>query len=208
MCKSSLHFPIKRSVCLMISLLVVLISSCKANATPTVAVGTEEVTPTVAVGTEEARLDFFPLGLFDVLPDDFGYVKAGGFNMVHLYHSAQTLDDAKAYLEAAQAAGLRVRQNMPRQYLYASDEFWIGWVTTLSAYDALAWWYLPEEPTDHAALARLYRIIHQYDPRHRPAVTYFGTLDHLEDWCDVVDIVMIGSYIEYYRAPVHYENSD
>jgi hypothetical protein len=157
--------------------------------------------PTVAVDKEEARLDFVPLGLYDVLPDDFGKVKAGGFNMVHLYDSRQDLADARAYLEAAQAAGLRVRQNMPHRYLYAGDEFWIEWVTTLSAYDALTWWYLPEEPTDHAAIARLYNIVHQYDPRHRPAATYFAGTYDLANWCDVVDIIMIGSYVEYHQVP-------
>ena len=144
---------------------------------------------------------FVPLGLYAVSEDDFGKVKAGGFNMVHQYDSRQSLAGAKAYLEAAQVAGLKVRQNMPDQYLYAGDEFWIEWVTTLSAYDNLAWWYLPEEPTDHAAIARLYGIVHQYDPRHRPATTYFGTIEGLEDWCDVVDIVMIGSYPEYHGYP-------
>jgi hypothetical protein len=190
MCGSSPHVPMTRSLCLIIILLFILALSCQANAAPT-----------VAFDQETARLDFFPLGLYDVHPDEFDKVKASGFNMVHQYDSSQSLADAKAYLEAAKTAGLKVRQNMPSRYLYANDEFWVEWVTTLSAYDALAWWYLPEEPTNHAAIARLYRIVHQYDPQHRPAVTYFGDISGLADWCDVVDIIMVGSYVEYHQVP-------
>jgi len=181
---------------LMIILFVAVMSSCEAD-----------VSPGVTVDNEEANLDFFPLGLYDVKlnADDFAEVKARGFNMVHIYDPTQSLADAEAYLEAAAAAGLRVRQNMPSQYLYRGDEFWIEWVTTLSAYDALAWWYIPEEPIihdyDHATIARLYEIIHQYDPQHRPAALYFGTTHGLEDWCDVVDIIMIGCYPEYHEEP-------
>ena len=160
-----------------------------------------DISPRVAAVDKQAALDFFPLGLFDVAPEDCGDVKAAGFNMVHQYHSTQSLAEAEAYLIAAEAAGLRVRQNMPDNYLYETDEFWIGWVTTLSAYDALTWWFLPEEPTDHAAIARLYDIVHSYDPQQRPAASYFADFEGLGDWCDVVDIMMVGSYPEYYEEP-------
>jgi len=180
---------------LIIVLSIVLISNCKSNASPR-----------IALDNEKANLDFLPLGLYTVpRTDSFNKVKAGGFNMVQVYHDTQSLAEAQAYLEAAEAAGLRVLQNMPRDYLNADDEFWIQWVTTLSAYDALAWWYLPEEPTlngtPHAAIARLYNIIHQYDPKHRPAAMYFGIEGPLEDWCDVVDIIMAGCYPEFESEP-------
>jgi hypothetical protein len=179
---------------LMIILFIVLGLSCEVN-----------VGPSVALEYEEANPDFFPLGLYAVPSDAFDQVEAGGFNMVQIYHWNQSLAEAQAYLEAAEAAGLRVRQNMPRDYLYAGDAFWIEWVTTLSAYDALAWWNLPEEPiirgTDYAIMARLYEIVRQYDPQQRPAVLYFGTTQGLEDWCDVEDIIAVGCYPEYMGQP-------
>jgi hypothetical protein len=137
--------------------------------------------------------------------DNIQEVQEGGFNMVQIYHDTQSLEEAIAYLEAAEEAGVMVLQNMPRDYLDASDEFWIKWVTTLSAYDSLAWWYLPEEPTlrgvSHADLARLYNIIRQSDPKQRPAATYFGIEGPLSEWCDVVDIILAGCYPEYSGEP-------
>jgi len=179
---------------LMLILSLVLMPNCTPNASPRSVIGNGAVS-----------LDFMPLGLYTVLADDFPEVKAGGFNMVQVYHDTQSLDEARAYLEAAEAEGLKVLQNMPRHYIHADDSFWIQWVSTLSTYDALAWWYLPEEPTlrgvSHADIARLYNIIHQYDPKHRPAATYFGIEGPLNDWCDVVDIIMAGCYPEYESEP-------
>jgi hypothetical protein len=153
-----------------------------------------------------STVDFFPLGLYEVRSSDyFDEIKAAGFNMVHMYHPAQSLAEAEAYLDAAEAAGLKVRQNMPTDYLYAGDEFWIQWVTTLSSYDALAFWYLPEEPIfrgyDHASMVRLYEIAHQYDPQQRPVTTYFATLFSLQHWCDAVDVMMVGCYPEWMEQP-------
>jgi hypothetical protein len=57
------------------------------------------------------------------------------------------------------------------------DEYWIEWVSTLAAYDNLAWWYLPEEPrvADYEAMRCLSEIVHEYDPQGRLAAAYFGT---------------------------------
>lgn len=151
------------------------------------------------------KLDYFPLGLYTVPINKLQEVQAGGFNLVQLYHDTQSLEEAISYLEAAEEAGLMVLQNMPRDFLDASDEFWIKWVTTLSAYDSLAWWYLPEEPTlrgvPRASLARLYTIIRQFDPKQRPAATYFGIEGPLTEWCEVVDIILAGCYPEYAGEP-------
>jgi hypothetical protein len=167
--------------------------------------GRTDLVPKVSVVGKVADLGFFPLGLYTVPSDGFDEVREAGFNLVQIYHWTQSLDEAKAYLEAADAVGLKVNQNMPDDYLLAGDAFWIEWVTTLSAYDALAWWYLPEEPIyrnrDPDAMARLYEIVHQYDPQHRPVALYFGVIGRFEDWCEMADIIMVGCYPEYMVKP-------
>ncbi len=149
--------------------------------------------------------NFIPIGLYDVPSTAFQEVKERGFNTVQLYYDTQTLAEAEDYLQKAGDAGLRVIQNMPRASLSAGDDFWIQWVSELSKYDSLLWWYLPEEPTlhgdSHADLERLYTIVHQYDPQHRPVATYFGIFGPLDEWCDTVDIIFVGCYPEYSNEP-------
>lgn len=157
-------------------------------------------TATPAPVAEDASA--FPLILYDVPQEALAAVAATGFDTVHLYSSRQTLAQAKRYLQAAQAVGLQVVQNMPAAYRYREAAFWIEWVTTLAAYDNLAWWYLPEEPRvfDEQGMARLYDIVHQHDPQKRPVAVYFGTT-HLARWCDVTDILLVPAYPEYHEAP-------
>jgi hypothetical protein len=144
----------------------------------------------------------FTLGLYDVPMEALPAVRAVGFAFVHVYDSRQSLTDAIRYLAAAEAVGLQVIQNMPSAHLHDGDEYWIEWVSTLAAYDNLAWWYLPEEPrlADYVAMRRLYGIVHEYDPQGRPAAVYFGTT-RLARWCDVSDIMLVPAYPEYHRAP-------
>jgi hypothetical protein len=155
----------------------------------------------VPVLPRDVELDF-SLGLYDVPLESLPAARAAGFGLVHLYESRQSLTEAIRYLAAAQGADLKVIQNMPSGHLYSGDAFWIKWVTTLAAYDSVAWWYLPEEPrrADRQALRRLYEIVREYDPRGRPAAVYLGTT-HLEGWCDVADILLVPAYPEYHGAP-------
>lgn len=153
----------------------------------------------------ESPLEYLLLGLYTVPIESFSTVKEAGFNTVHIYHDTQSLSEAKQYLEAAEDLGLKVSQNMPRDYLSEGDGFWIDWVTSLSVYDNLVMWYLPEEPdvrgVAHNSLARLYEIVKQYDPQDRPVALYFGGTQNLEIWCDVADIILIGCYPEYHGEP-------
>jgi hypothetical protein len=142
----------------------------------------------------------WPIGLFDIPLADHSALQNTGFDTVHQFNSTQTLSQAIAYLDSAEAAGLQVIQNMPSDSLYESDEFWIDWVQSLRDHDALIWWYLPEEPSDRGATRRLYRIVREYDPRQRPAITYFATMA-LGTWCDSVDGILVGSFPEYYEEP-------
>lgn len=142
----------------------------------------------------------WPIGLFDVPRADHSLLPSTGFDTVHQFNSTQTISRAIAYLDSAEAAGLQVVQNMPSGSLYESDEYWIDWVQSLSDYDTLVWWYLPEEPTDYGATRRLYRIVREYDSWQRPAITYFATTA-IGTWCNAVDGILIGSFPEYYGEP-------
>jgi hypothetical protein len=150
----------------------------------------------------ESLVTGFVLGLYDVPMEDLPTVKAAGFDLVHLYDSQQSLPHAMRYLAAAQGAGLRVIQNMPSKHLHDGREFWVNWVSTLAAYDNLAWWYLPEEPrsSDYEAMREIYEIVREYDPKGRPAAVYFGTTQ-LTQWCGITDILLVPAYPEYHQAP-------
>jgi hypothetical protein len=163
---------------------------------------TTKVTNPAVTLTTKAVAPSFPLGLYDVPLEALSAARKAGFELVHIYDSGQSLTNAIRYLTAAQETGLQVIQNMPSAHLHDGDEFWIEWVSTLAAFDNLSWWYLPEEPriTDYEAMRRLYEIVREYDPEGRPAVVYFGTT-HLEQWCDISDIMALPAYPEYHHAP-------
>lgn len=144
------------------------------------------------------------LGLYGVDPqDDLALIADSGIDVIHQYYQTQPLSNAIAYLDAAQAAGLRVVQNMPVARLTEGDAFWIGWVTTLSAHPALHWWYMPEEPTIeiHEPLVNLYQLIKTHDPNAHPAVLYGISIDDATAWCDTNDVIMSGAYPSFHNYP-------
>jgi hypothetical protein len=155
-------------------------------------------TPTSPPSFPRPAPPVWPIGLFDIPLADHSALQSTGFDTVHQFNSTQTISWAIAYLDSAQAAGLQVIQNMPSDFLYESDEFWIDWVQSLGDHDALTWWYLPEEPSDHGATRRLYRIVRESDSRQHPAITYFATME-LGTWCDSVDGILVSSFPEYYE---------
>jgi hypothetical protein len=144
----------------------------------------------------------FTAGIYDVSIEQIPVARSLGFDMVQVYDSRQDLTSAMRYLAAAQAVALGVIQNMPSSHLEDDPEFWKKWVTTLAAFDNIVWWYLPEEPRpdNRAAMQELYDLVHEIDPKQRPVAVYFGTT-HLEDWCDVADIILVPAYPDYHRAP-------
>ena len=146
----------------------------------------------------------FPVGLYAVESSSFSDVQAAGFDRVHQYDSKQDESDAIAYLQAAEAAGLGVVQNMPSDFLAYSEAFWAGRIDALSPYAALDVWYLPEEPTNLSAIEQLHDWVRLRDPGNRPAGTYFANLLDLNQWCDVVDVFLVGSYPDVSSNPGHH----
>jgi hypothetical protein len=163
--------------------------------------GTRAVDDLLVQPLDPAQLTGFPLGLYDVDTASFATIQAAGLDRAHRYNSTQSQDDAIAYLQAAEAVGLDVMQNMPSDYLTYSESFWTDWIDAVSSYNALAVWYLPEEPTNQTAIERLHDLIRLRDPQSRPAGTYFAALTTLDQWCDSVDVLHIGAYPEYSGQP-------
>ena len=143
----------------------------------------------------------FTLGLYDVHMADMNIVKAGGIGRVHRYSSTQAESDAIDYLAAAQLAGLDVVQNLPSSYLTYAESFWTGRIDALAPYANLKIWYLPEEPSNRAAFENLYDLIRLRDPQRRPAGTYFANLLDVNQWCDLLDVLYVGAYPEYWGQP-------
>lgn len=163
-------------------------------------------------------LSFFPVGFMGpgdtaALPD----IAQGGFNVVYEFRSIQEIDEAEAYLEQAEAAGLKVIQNMPACRAYDSDEpvceewqadvwsetEWAEFITTLARHDNLVAWFLPDEMTDYQAAANLYRWVQQYDPHRRPVYGNPGTFefDKIVRFPAFSDFLWAACYPEYYREP-------
>ena len=68
----------------------------------------------------QAGKRIFPLGIYEVKPNDMPEVKAAGFEVVHTYTWEGSHDEAaaKSYLDAAQAAGLRVFIGFDRDIIF------------------------------------------------------------------------------------------
>ena len=129
---------------------------------------------------------FYPIGTYrdpSDRNDDFTGIKQAGFNITHSYdfeHEGATVEKARAYLDAAQAAGVKVFMGIPRERFFARDWNAIQqWVAALMDHPALLVWYLMDEPEatkwrlNPAMLRQLKDTVKAVDPFHPTAVVYF-----------------------------------
>lgn len=167
---------------------------------------------------------FFPLGFMGLATEaQFPAVAAAGFNIVYEFRSIEDIDEATDYLNQAEAAGLKVVQNMPECRAYASGDplcaryeaevwseaEWASFISTLASHDNLAAWFLPDEITDYAAAANLYDYVQRYDPARRPVFANPGSweLPILSIFPPLSDFIWTAAYPEhggYPRAIVTY----
>lgn len=138
--------------------------------------------------------DIFPIGFMGVYqgnPGGEAFLKIAnhGLNVVHEFRSIQEISEAERYLEAADAVGLSVIQNMPACRAYSAsdpvceqyevdvwqEEEWAVFISTLAEHENLMAWFLPDEIDDYAAAANLYKWVHKYDPQNRPVFANPGT---------------------------------
>jgi hypothetical protein len=129
---------------------------------------------------------FYPIGTYrdpSDRNDDFTGIAQAGFNITHSYdfeHKGATVEKARAYLDAAQAAGIKVFMGIPRERFFARD--WNAvqqWVAALMDHPALLVWYLMDEPENTywklnpAMLRQLKDTVKSIDPFHPTAVVYY-----------------------------------
>jgi len=143
----------------------------------------------------------FPLGLMGpsgdtppqlgTLTQKLADTTSHGFNIVYEFRGVQEISDAEDYLNKAQAAGLKVVQNMPVCRLYQpnrpicgqppvplwTEVEWANFISTLAAHNNLVAWYLPDEIDNFQAAANLYQWLHTYDPLDRPVYGNPGSFD-------------------------------
>jgi hypothetical protein len=149
---------------------------------------------------------FFPLGSYrdpnDTLTD-FRGLKEAGFNVTHDYYfenTDRTIPAARAYLRAAEAAGLKVFLGFGRPSIRRNDVLgWKRWVGELMDEPGLLTWYMMDEPmcqeVPQAAFVGLQQAIRQMDSGHPSSLllarispvtdfqrAYASTCDVL--WCD------------------------
>jgi hypothetical protein len=141
---------------------------------------------------QKANSPFYPIGIYSVpSTNDFASLKQAGFNLV-------TGSAEKGYLEAAQAAGLKVLAapgtSAGRGFNLAAAA---RTVKTFDAHPALWAWYLVDEPDmqqippetvvrNHAALKSL-------KPAKPTALVLFQGYEAL-DYANITDIMMIDKY--------------
>jgi hypothetical protein len=129
---------------------------------------------------------FYPIGTYrdpSDRNDDFNGIQEAGFNITHSYdfeHEGATVEAARAYLDAAQAAGVKVFMGIPRNLFFSRDWNAVqAWVAALMDHPALLLWYLMDEPEANkwklnpAMLKQLKDTVKAVDPFHPTAVVYF-----------------------------------
>ncbi|MBP5641235.1 MAG: hypothetical protein J6X55_17295, partial [Victivallales bacterium] len=130
----------------------------------------------------------FPLGIYEVKPEYMADVKAAGFDVVHTYTWEGSQDEAaaKAYMDAAQAAGIRVfigfdRGNHSKNGIVQGNfELLARRVGSLAVHPALFCWYLfdePEVPSYYVPpkqLTAFAELLRKLDPYHPVVMTTWG----------------------------------
>lgn len=119
---------------------------------------------------------FFPLGAYrdpsDTLTDFSGLLEAG-FNTTHSYtfEGNASIEQAAAYLDAADRAGLKVFLGLSRAWVQAQDTGAMEhWVASLMNRKGLLTWYLFDEPASQGvpveSIAMMYQAVKRIDPFH------------------------------------------
>lgn len=130
----------------------------------------------------------FPLGIYQVKPEYMAEVKDAGFEVIHSYAWEGSHDEeaAKAYLDSAYAAGLRVFIGFDRGHhtkkgiVQNNQEVVARRVGKLAAHPGLFCWYLfdePEVPAYYVApkqLTGFADLVRKLDPYHPVVMTTWG----------------------------------
>ena len=161
----------------------------------------------------------FPVMIYGVPGDDIPAVSRDGYNLFQAYtRPPRTAAKPWADVTAVQAWLKRVRQHKRYASVPLSEEDlsanWeeadiIAQMEKLSPDPTIAWWYLPEEMTwtDDAKFGRLKTVsgwARKHDPQRRPTFEYLAgnyIAYDLRNYVPYVDVIGIGSYIDYNEQP-------
>ncbi|NLF19544.1 MAG: hypothetical protein GX595_20130 [Lentisphaerae bacterium] len=147
----------------------------------------------------------FPIGMFSVdNPRAMEQVAAMGVSYIHTYGSARSaspedLARDRAYLDAAQAHGLRVMFNLNGRRYVGQDggmEAFRQVVTAVKDHPALGFWYLYDEPDGKHTVDDL-RPFYAFLKETTPAIPVAIASAWSKGWYgfqDVLDILMIDIY--------------
>lgn len=149
----------------------------------------------------------FPLGWYDSITnlDTLPRIAGEGMNMVMPYIGQQSIQEVRAYLDRAAAAGIKVMVEIPRNQV-RRDHRWLitQFVKQLKTHPAVLGWYLFDEPEfiklSPRILERVYRAIKAEDPHHTVAIA-FGKLIHIKKYIKALDTVIYFKYPCYYDSP-------
>ena len=136
----------------------------------------------------------FPLGIYQVEPEEMPEVASAGFEVVHSYRFESRQDDqgAREYLDAAAAAGLRVFLGFDRGrhsrngIMQGNFEMLARRVGQLASHPGLFCWYLFDEPEVYEQyvpprlLTACAELLRKLDPYHPVVMTTWG--DHMNDY--------------------------
>lgn len=157
----------------------------------------------------------FPLGWYSSVdyPDALGQMATEAIDFVVPYTGKSDAKKVKAYLDRAQAAGIKVMVEIPRLQV-RSDHRWLitQFVKQLKNHPALHSWYLYDEPEyvqmSPRILERVYNAIKTEDPQHQIAIA-FGKLNRVEQYLRALDTVVYFNYPCYDDTPqfCNFENS-
>ncbi len=203
-----------RKILLMLGL-VVIIAGCSKFVEGALLVTRDPAFQTL----DESNFPIGFMGVYQGNPGGEAFLKVAdhGLNVVHEFRSIQEISEAERYLEAADAAGLSVIQNMPTCRAYrASDTIceqydvdvwqeaeWAAFISTLARQENLLAWFLPDEIDDYAAAADLYQWIHRYDPQNRPVFANPGTYRQriINKFPRFSDFLWISAYPDFREEP-------
>ncbi|MEM8718693.1 MAG: hypothetical protein AAGE84_05220 [Cyanobacteria bacterium P01_G01_bin.39] len=144
--------------------------------------------------------DNFPLGWYDSVSnlDTPALIADEGMNIIMPYIGESSIQEVKAYLDQAAAAGMKIMVEIPRLEV-RRDHRWLitQFVKELKTHPAVHGWYLFDEPEfiklSPRILERVYRAIKAEDPKHTVAIA-FGRPLYIRKYLKALDTVMYFKY--------------
>ena len=163
---------------------------------------------TTATDGERSPIPYgFPLGWYDSVDylDTPAKIANEGINAVIPYTGNSNLQEVRAYLDRAAAAGIKVVVEIPRDAVRSKrTEQVIQFVREFKSHPATYGWYLYDEPNPSiitpTALKQIYRAVKAEDPEHTVAIA-FNRLFRMVKYFGAFDVALYDKYPALYDSP-------